>query len=103
MTQLERYAQMMKVNLGKVDAHVTFHVGLDGSVLAQTVQGRMDKIEVHYNVESTDAPEKVAGLMRNARNGCFIRQTIGKPEIIHDTINLNGQPFKIDDYPPPVR
>ena len=94
---------MMKVNLGKVDAHVAFHVGIDGSVLAQTVRVRTDKIEVHYNVESTDDPEKVEGLMRNARNGCFVRQTIGRPEIIHDTINLNGQPFKIDDYPPPAR
>ncbi len=66
MTQLERYAQMMKVNLGQVKAHIALHVATEGSVLAQTVQARADKLVIHYEVESTDEPAKVAGLMRNA-------------------------------------
>ena len=45
MTQLERYAQMMKVNLGKVKATIALHVGSTGSVLAQTVQGRVEAID----------------------------------------------------------
>jgi uncharacterized OsmC-like protein len=102
MTQLERYAQMMKVNLGSVKAHVALHVAAEGSVLAQTVQARREKIAIHYDIESPDEPAKVAGVIRNARNGCYVRQTIGRPEIFQDTITLNGQPFNVDDYPPPA-
>ena len=40
--------------------------------------------------------------MRNARNGRFARQSIGRPEFFEDTINLNGQHFDMDDCPPPA-
>ena len=52
---------MMKVEISNVSAHVVLHVGVEGSVLAQTVQARGDKIEIHYDIESTDEPAKVAG------------------------------------------
>lgn len=103
MTQLERYAQMMKVNLGKVQAYIAYQVAAEGSVLAQTVRARAEKIAIHYEIESTEEPARVAGLIRNARNGCYVRQTIGRPDLFHDTINLNGHPFNPDDYPPPTR
>ncbi len=103
MTQIERYAQMMKVKLENVRAKITLSVGVEGSVLAQTVQARAEKIEVHYEVESQDEPARIAGLMRNARNGCYVRQTINNPGLFHDTMNLNGQSFNLDDYPPPSR
>ncbi len=103
MTQLERYAQMMKVDLKKAQAHIALHVGAEGSVLAQTVQARADKIEIHYELESDESPERIAGLIRNARNGCYVRQTMYRPGLFHDSINLNGQPFDPADYPPPNR
>jgi pentose-5-phosphate-3-epimerase len=101
MTQLERYAQMMKVSLEKVQAHIALSVGAEGSVLAQTIQARADKIAIHYEIESDETPERVAGLVRNARNGCYVRQTIGRPELFDDTITLNGHPLDIAGYPPP--
>ena len=94
---------MMKVNLDGAKAHIAYTVGVEGSVLAQTVVGRVDKIAIHYELESTDEPAKVAGLVRNSRNGCFVRQTIGRPEIFSDTISLNGKPFDPADYPAPSR
>ena len=94
---------MMKVEVSNVTAHIALHVATEGSVLAQTVQARADKIEIHYEIESTNTPAEVAGLLRNARNGCYVRQTIGNPELFHDTVNLNGSPFNMDDYPPPTR
>ena len=93
---------MMKVNLGQVKARIGFSVSSAGSVLAQTVQAKAEKIVIHYDVESTDGPEQVAGLMRNARNGCYARQSFGRPELFEDTINLNGEAFNLDDYPPPA-
>ena len=93
---------MMKVQLGKVQAHIAYHVSAEGSVLAQTVRARADSIEIHYDIESSDEPARVAGLMRNARNGCYVRQTI-RPGLFHDTISLNGKPFDLDDYAAPER
>ena len=89
MTRLERYAQMMKVSLGKVEARVAYHVSAEGSVLAQTVQARADRIEIHYHIESAD--------------GCYVRQTVNRPGLFHDTITLNDRPSDLDDYPPPAR
>jgi len=103
MTQLERYAQMMKVKLDSVKARVALSVAAEGSVLAQTVMARAEKIEVHYEVQSSEEPAKVAGLIRNARNGCYVRQTIDHPGLFHDTMTLNGKAFNPDDYPAPAR
>ena len=94
---------MMKVDLGQVKASIAYSLSSEGSVLAQTVQAKADKIVINYDVESTESPERVAGVMRNARNGCYARQSIGRPEIFEDTINLNGEPFDMDDYPPRAR
>ena len=103
MTQIERYAQMMKVHVDKVQAHIALHVAAEGSVLAQTVQARAERIEVHYDVESREEPARVAGLLRNARNGCYARQSVNRPGLFHDTINLNGKPLHLEEYPPPAR
>ena len=92
---------MMKVRLDSVKASVSLHVGAEGSVLAQTIQARADGIDVHYEIESPEEPATLAGLVRNARNGCYVRQTIDRPGLFNDTINLNGQPFRLEDYPPP--
>ena len=92
---------MMKVDLGQVKANIGFSVSSEGSVLRQTVQAKADKILIHYDVESGDTADRVAGLMRNARNGCYARQSFGRPELFEDTINLNGEPFNIEDYPAP--
>ena len=91
---------MMKVQLDHVEATVALHVGAAGSVLAQTVQARAEGIDVHFEIRSGEDPAKVAGLIRNARNGCYVRQTIDRPGLFNDTINLNGQSFIVDDYPP---
>jgi len=94
---------MMKVQLDGVKAKVVLHVGAEGSVLAQTVQARADGIDVHFEITSSEEPAKLAGLIRNARNGCYVRQTIDRPGLFNDTINVNGQPFNLEDYPPPAR
>ena len=94
---------MMKVKLDSVRASVALSVAADGSVLAQTVRARAEKIEVHYEVESSEEPAKVAGLIRNSRNGCYVRQTIDRPGLFHDTMTLNGEAFNPDDYSPPQR
>ncbi len=101
MTQIERYAQMMKVHVDSVKGSIGLHVGAEGSVLRQTVKARADRIDVHYDVESQEEPSKVAGVLRNARNGCYVRQSVARPDLFNDTMTLNGAPFNLEDYPPP--
>ena len=48
---------MMKVDLGQVRAKIGYSVTAEGSVLAQTIQARVDKIAIHYDLESADTPE----------------------------------------------
>ena len=102
MTQIERYAQMMKVHFDSVKGSVGLHVGAEGSVLRQTVKARAERIDVHYDIESREEPEKVAGVLRNARNGCYVRQTVSTADLFNDTLTLNGSPFNLEDYPPPA-
>ena len=59
--------------------------------------------DIRYEIESADPPEKVAAVLRTSRNGCYVRQTIGKPELFRDTNIFNGKPFNLDDYPQPAR
>ena len=99
MTQIGRYAQMMKVGLDKVEGKICVYFSRRGSVLAQTVQAIGDKIEVHYEIESSADPARVAGVLRNARNGCYAR-SVTRPELFQDTVYLNGKAFALEDYPP---
>ena len=92
---------MMNVEFDKVEGRISLHVGVEGSVLAQTVRARCDLIDVHYDVESAASPDQVAGVLRNARNGCYVRQTMDRPGLFDDSTPLNGEPFDPGDYPPP--
>ncbi len=60
----------MKVDISSVKAHVAVHFGLEGSVLAGTIQASAPKVETSYEIESPDDRERVAAVLRNARNGC---------------------------------
>ena len=80
---------MMKIELGEVKAHFAYGFSAQGSVLAQTVQAKADKIEIHYDIQCDAEPERVAGLIRNARNGCYVRQTINNPGLF--IVNFNGE------------
>ena len=59
----------------------------------------MERVETRLEVQSDDDPARVAAVLRNASNGCFVEQTIRNPVPIDETINLNGAAFTIDDYP----
>jgi hypothetical protein len=92
---------MMKVHFDSVKGSIGLHVGAEGSVLRQTVKARANRIDVHYDVESQEEPAKVAGVLRNARNGCYVRQSVARPDLFNDTMTLNGKPFNLEDYPAP--
>jgi uncharacterized OsmC-like protein len=94
---------MMKVQVKKARVHVTAHFRAEGSVLGQTVQGHCDGFETRLEVESDDPPERLAGVIRNAENGCYILQTIRHPVPVKTAVEVNGRAFDLLAYPPPQR
>ena len=96
MTQIERYSQLMQVEMGKVSAKISVHFGLEGSALAGTIQASAPKVETSYEIESPDDPERVAQVLRNARNGCWVRAAVNNPTPFEDTLTLNGQTITLD-------
>ena len=86
----------MKVDISSVKAHVEVYFGLEGSVLAGTIQASAPKVETSYEIESPDDPERVAAVLRNARNGCWVRGAVANPTPFEDKSALNGEPIFFD-------
>ena len=63
---------------------------VDGSVLNDTVQARMLGAETTLELDSPDAPERVAKLVENAERGCFVMQALLNPVPVTGRTLLNG-------------
>jgi organic hydroperoxide reductase OsmC/OhrA len=92
---------MMKVAIDKARVAVTARFKVEGSVLAQTVRASLDDVQTRLDVESRDAPERVAGVVRNAENGCFVMQALLNPVPVSSTVSLNGSGLDLQAFPPP--
>ena len=86
----------MKVKFGKIRARVAIQFDLDGSVLAGTIKASTPKVVTSYEIESPDDPARVAAVLRNARNGCWVRSAVTEPVTFEDSITLNGSAFALD-------
>jgi hypothetical protein len=63
---------------------------VDGSVLDDTIQGRMLGAETTLEIDSPDPPELVAKVLRNAERGCFVMQALQNPVPVTGRTLLNG-------------
>lgn len=81
---------MLKVQIDNVRMRVTARYRVEGSVLADTVRAQMVGVETHLDLESPDDPPKVARVVKNAENGCFVMQALMHPVPIQGTVALNG-------------
>ena len=84
---------MMKVPVNKARVHVTMRNKTEGSVLQGTVKASCLGIETRVELESDEAPEQVAAMVRNAENGCFTMQALLEPVHFTSTVSLNGSPL----------
>jgi hypothetical protein len=87
---------MMKIAVTKASAKVRFRKLLWGSVLKGTVFCRWDGVDTHLSIESDAPPDRLAHLIRNAKNGCFAEGLIVQSVPLNSTIEVNGKPFHID-------
>jgi len=79
---------------------VAIHFDIRGSVLAETIQTGCQKVITHYDIESPDDPARIAAVLRNARNGCWVRAAVANPVSFEDTTTVNGQAFDVNALPP---
>ena len=93
MTQVSRYGHMLKMKVGTPRMHVTARYKVEGSVLNDTVQAEVVGIETRLELKSSEPPDKVARLVRNAEKGCFVMQGLLKPVPVAATTVLNGAPL----------
>jgi hypothetical protein len=84
---------MMKVHLDKAKVFVKAGFKSEGSVLRETVQAVGLGFEMRCELESSAPAEKVAAVVRNAENGCYVMQTILKPTPVEREFRLNGIAF----------
>jgi hypothetical protein len=87
---------MMKIEVKRASVKVRFRKLLGGSVLKGTVFNKWDGVDTHLSVESDAPPEKLAQLIRNAKNGCFAEGLIVQPVPLNSTVEVNGAPFPIE-------
>lgn len=81
---------MLKVTVDAMRMRVTARYRVDGSVLNDTVQARMIGAEATLEIDSPDAHDRVARVIRNAERGCFVMQALVNPVPITTTTVLNG-------------
>ena len=93
MTQVSRYGHMLKVTVNGMRMKVTARYRVDGSVLNDTVQGRMLGADTTLEIDSPDPPERVARVVRNAERGCFVMQALQQPVPVAARTVLNGAPL----------
>jgi hypothetical protein len=87
---------MMKMNVTKASCKVRFRKFLGGSVLKGTVYNRWDGVDTHLAIESDEPEDRLAHLIRNAKNGCFAEGLITQPVPLNSTVEVNGKAFAID-------
>ena len=87
---------MMKLTVSNASVRVRFRKFLGGSVLKGTVYNRWDGVDTHLSIESDAPPDRLAHLIRNAKNGCFAEGLIVQSVPLNSTVEVNGKPFRIE-------
>jgi hypothetical protein len=88
---------MMKMKVSDPKCRVVMRKHLGGSVLKGTVFNRWEGISTYLTVQSDEPADKLAHLIRNAKAGCFAEGLITQQVPLHSHIEVNGQPFHIED------
>jgi organic hydroperoxide reductase OsmC/OhrA len=84
---------MLKTHIDKAKIFVTARFKNEGSVLRETVQAEGLGVETRCEITSSEPPDKVAKVVRNAEAGCYVIQTVRNPTEVKSEYTLNGQPF----------
>ncbi len=87
---------MMKIEVKKASCRVEMDYFLRGSVLRGTVESGCTETRTFFRVESDATPEKIALLIRNAKQGCYAERMIQSAVPLKSEIELNGEPLRLE-------
>ena len=90
---------MLKTHIDKAKVFVTARFKNEGSVLRETVQAEGLGVETRCEIISSDSPEQIAKVVRNAEAGCYVIQTIRHGTEVKSEYALNGAPFDPEAFP----
>jgi hypothetical protein len=82
---------MMKTKIKKARVFVTSKYKSEGSVLKETVKAVGLGFSTRLELESDEPADKVAAVVRNAENGCYVLQCLLNPVSVERTVQLNGR------------
>lgn len=84
---------MTKTKIDKARVYVKARFKSEGSVLAETVKAQGLGFETRLEIGSQESPARVAAVVRNAENGCYVLQSILHPVPVERQFFLNGTAF----------
>lgn len=88
----------MKTKIDKARVFVKAKFKSEGSVLAETVKAQGLGFETRLELESKAPPERVAAVVRNAENGCYVLQSLLHPVPVETEFTLNGAAFNPEGF-----
>lgn len=74
---------------------VTTRFHIEGSALAQTLQGRPLAFDARVEIESPEAVEQIRRLLRTAEESCYVLQSLLGPVEVERSYALNGEELEL--------
>ena len=87
---------MTKTTFEKASCRVEFDYFLKGSVLKGDVNSGCRRVRTHFKVESSDSEEKIANIIRLAKQGCYAEQMVQTAVPLTSTVELNGKNLDLE-------
>ncbi len=84
---------MRKVKLDDVRIDQTMTIYRTGSIKGGTITSGVRVLSLSIDVDSPEPPERVAELIRVARESCFTHGALTQPVEIQTSLTLNGEPL----------
>jgi uncharacterized OsmC-like protein len=95
LTQVVRYAAMLKKTITNVECDCEFDTHIDGSVLRGDVQASVTEFRVHLRIESPESGDDIAHVIRLAKRGCYGEALVRTPVPMVSTCELNGEDLAV--------
>jgi hypothetical protein len=89
-------ARALHIEPKNVRITITARYSREGSVIAGTACTRCEAIKTELSLDSDEAPERVAQLIKMAEATCFTLTALRNPSPVALAATVNGQPFDLE-------
>jgi hypothetical protein len=90
---------MLKIGFTDAQVQVRVHWRTHGSVLKDTVKVDCTGIELDLDIVSDEPADRIARLVKTARDGCYAESVISAPISATAKLTLNGHMVEVDTSP----